>query len=185
MSSTRGKTPIGIASYPHVFQPQAGKPNQPAKYSITLLLDKNDPGLEDMKACYRAAVEEKWGSKKPSGLRSPFRDGDEKDDDGNRKRGPEYAGKVYITFRSPVDRKPGVVDGALNPVTQESGKLYAGAMVRISFGAYGYDNDGNRGVSFGLNNIQVVRSDTPRLDSRTDAEDDFDAVEDKSAAAMF
>lgn len=185
--TTKGKSPIGRASYVHVFQPQVDKKDPNKKtYSITLLFPKSTD-LSVLKAAYSAAVAERWPNKKPSGIRSPFRDGDEVDGEGTRKRGPEYANMTYVTFRTKAgDRKVGVVDAALEEVTQSDGKLYSGCYVKVSFSAYAYENDGNCGVSFGLNNVQVIK-DGERFDGRVDATEDFDAVEDASAnnKAMF
>ena len=45
---------------------------------------------------------------------------------------------------------------------------------------FAYDKAGNRGISFGLNNVQKL-GDGERLDGRLKAEDDFDPIEDKPA----
>lgn len=182
--TTKGKSPIGRASYVHVFQPQVDKKDPSKKtYSIALLFDKT-ADLSGMKAAYAAAKAERWPNKAPSSLRSPFRDGDEVDGEGARKKGPEYAGKVYVTFRAKEDRRPGVVGPDALRVDQQSGKLYAGCYVIVSYSAYGYEVDGNAGVSFGLNNIQVVR-DGERFDGRVEAEDEFSAIEEPGQKAMF
>lgn len=168
----------------HVFQPQVDKKDPKKKtYSITLLFDKT-AYLNSMKAAYEAAKNERWPNKKPSSLRSPFRDGDEVNGDGERKKGPEYAGKVYVTFRAKEDRRPGVVGPDALRVSQEDGKLYAGCYAMVTYSAYGYEVDGNSGVSFGLNNVQVVR-DGERFDGRVDAEEDFTAIESAENKAMF
>ena len=46
--------------------------------------------------------------------------------------------------------------------------------MRASFTAFAYDNNGNVGVSFGLNNVQKLREGT-RLDNRVAATDEFTA----------
>ena len=43
--------------------------------------------------------------------------------------------------------------------------------------AYGYDKAGNKGVAFGLQNLQKL-GDGERFSGRTAAEDDFDSVDD-------
>jgi len=176
--TTKGKSPIGRASYPHLFQPQVDKKDAAKKtYSVTLLFNKTDD-LSVLEDAVEAATLERWPNKRPKTLRSPFRDGDAKDS-------PEYAGKVYVAFRAQEDRKPGVVDGALEEITQQSGQFYSGCFARVSFSAYTYETDGNVGVAFGLNNVQKIK-DGDRFDGRTDAGDDFDAVEDpKTNKAMF
>jgi hypothetical protein len=182
--TTKGISPIGRASYVHVFQPQVDKKDPNKKtYSITLLFDKT-ADLSVMKAAYAAAKSERWPNKAPSSLRSPFRDGDEVDGEGNRKKGDEYKGKIYVTFRAKEDRKPGVVGPDAIRTEQKDGLLYAGCYVKVSFSAYGYEQDGNAGVSFGLNNIQVIRGGE-RFDGRKEAEEEFTAVEEPSNTPMF
>jgi hypothetical protein len=46
--------------------------------------------------------------------------------------------------------------------------------VRASLRAFAYDTNGNKGVSFGLNNIQKL-GEGQRLDGRKAATDEFDA----------
>jgi hypothetical protein len=149
---------------------------------MVLMFDKT-ADLSGMKAAYEAAVAAKW-AKKPKGLRSPFRDGDEVDADGDRVKGPEYAGMTYVTLRAKEDRKPGVVRGDLSKINQNDGDFYPGCYAMATFSAYGYEFNNTFGVSFGLNNVQKVR-DGDRLDSRADAEDDFEAIESPENKAMF
>lgn len=182
-NNRKGRTPIGRVSHPHVFEPQTDKKSNKKTYSVVLMFDKGTD-ISELKAAYEAAVAEKW-AKKPKGLRSPFRDGDEEDADGDRVKGPEYKGKVYVSFRAKDDRRPQIVDKSLEAITKESGDFYPGCYARATYSAYGYEVDGNAGVAFGLNNIQKVR-DGERLDGRTAAEDDFDSYEDgDKAEAMF
>ena len=163
-------SPIGRVSYPNVFN--AKEFDGKKSFSLTLLFDKT-ADLKEMQAAYEAAVKEKWGNKKPANLRSPFRDGSEKES-------PEYEGKIFVTFRASEDRKPQVVGPSLAQITQDSGEFYAGCYAKVSYSCYAYDKQGNKGVAFSLGNIQKVRDGEP-LDGRTTAENDFDAVDDTAA----
>ena len=160
-------TPIGRMSFPELFKPKAFESEEP-KYSVVLLFDANDPQLAAMKMIASAAAKEKWGDNIPKSLRSPFRNGDEKPDlDG-------YAGKVFVRFSSKT--KPAVVDARTQPITEESQRLYAGCFGRVSYTVYAYDQKGNKGVSFGLVNVQKT-SDGEPFSGRTNPDDDFDEVE--------
>lgn len=163
-------SPVGRVSYPHVFEANEfqGKRN----FSITLIFDSADE-LKDMKALANEVAKAKWPKGLPSNFRSPFRDGDEKNQ-------PEYEGKTYITFKCNEDRPPQVVGPDKQPIVKGSGKFYPGCFARVSFSCYAYDTAGNRGVSFGLNNVQKVR-DGDRLDSGSTADSDFDALEEVGA----
>lgn len=163
-------SPIGRVSYPSVFV--AREFDGKKSFNLTLIFDKT-ADLSGMKAEFEKVANEKWGKKRPPNMRNPFRDGDEKDQ-------PEYAGKIYVTFRAGEERKPQVVGPSLNQITQESGEFYSGCFAKVSYSCYAYDKQGNKGVAFSLGNIQKVRDGEP-LDGRTTAENDFEAVDDSTA----
>ncbi len=82
----------------------------------------------------------------------------------------------FINARS--SNKPGCInrDKTISYTDEQvKTELYPGCMVNVSLYAFTYDNSGNRGVTFGLNNIQKV-ADGKRLDNRKSAEEEFDAV---------
>src|ERR1043165_1868860 len=159
--------PEARLSFPSLFVPRApmeGSAGEP-KYGCTLLFPK-DADLSALKAAASAAVRAKGGDKKTSNLRSPFRDGSEKDLDG-------YEGCIFINVTS--KQKPGVVDENVQPIIDPSAS-YAGCYVRASVKAYAYEKAGNRGVAFGLNNIQKTRDGEAFGGGPSRAEDDFTAV---------
>lgn len=164
------RTPTARLSYPNLFRPRAVEEGKEKMYSCALIFDEDaqkTPEFAVLKAAAKQAAKDKWGDKIPSTLRSPFRDGADKDQDGYG------SGKVFINISS--KQKPGVVDGRKDPIEDEN-EVYAGCYVKASVRAYAYDTKGNKGVSFGLQNIQKVKDGEP-LGNRTRAEDDFDAVD--------
>lgn len=197
---TKIKTPVGILSYPHLFTPQASKePGKKAKYSATIILfppgadlsrfDEypalkealKDADLKPMVAAAAAAAKARWGDKaegmmRSGQLKSPFRkEGDVHGTVMKEKGYPE--GCVFLNLRSDnrpqiVSRFPGA-DGKAQIITDET-LIYPGCLVRLSGRAFGYDNSGNKGIAFGLNNVQKW-ADGPRLDGRAAGQDEFDA----------
>ena len=162
-------TPEFRASFVYVFRP--GKPDDHGKqkYAVTMLFPAN-ADLSAMKKAAQAALIAKWGpdsTKWPANLRSPFRDQGEKQFEGYVK------GCKFVTASS--DRRPGIVDQNVQPILDES-KIYSGCWCRASVRAFAYEAKGNRGVSFGLQNIQLIRDDEP-LAGRSKPEDDFQPVE--------
>lgn len=179
-----------VLSYPQLFVPKMppnAKPGQKARYSCMILIphDVDIKGLQE--ACYNLLLE-KWGDKtqalveagmqnQPNGLRWPFRKDNVRRDGGKRYDETKY--KCYITpwSESPpgmVDRYAGP-DGKPLPITQASNdKFYAGCVVNVSVNPFVYDNQGNRGVNFGLGNLQFW-ADGERLDNRVSAQDEFQA----------
>lgn len=159
-------------SYLHVFEPHAIEPGQDPKYSVSLLIPKNDKvTLGKIKKAIEAAKvagQAKFGGKIPSNLKMPLRDGDV-----DRPDQEEYKGHYFINANS--TNKPGLVDANVDPI-MDSTELYSGCYGRASVNFYAYNVSGNRGIACGLNNLQKLR-DGDTLGGRSRAEDDFDAVE--------
>jgi hypothetical protein len=166
-------TPAGIASYAFVWKPQPSMtPGQDPKYAITLIVPKK-ADLSALKAAVKVAAQKKFGDAwekmaRANKLHLPFRDGDEEREDD-----PLYKGKIFFSAKS--KDAPQIVDADLNRITDEF-EFYSGCKARISVFAFGYDTNGNKGVAFGLNNVQKL-GDGERLSGRRAAEDEFGAVE--------
>ena len=160
-------TPVFRASYANLLEPQETL-NGDLKFQVSMVFDtanmtKKDQELwKKMKVAANLAVTEKWPDKKtrPKDLRNPFRT--DKDD--------LPGGDTFVRAAS-TDR-PKIIDSSNQPLT-ESDEVYSGMFARASVTAFAYDQKGNRGVSFGLNNVLKVK-DGERLDGRKDAEEDFE-----------
>ena len=168
MSDTSGMTPKARIAWPNIFQPRLNDLNGKMEYSCQLLIPKGEEGLEAMKEAAHAAAVKKWGSKIPAGIRSPFRDGDDE-----KEEMEDYEGMIFVNMKS--NDQPGVVDEDVNPIIEPK-ELMPGDYVRCTFNAYAYDAKGNKGVAFGLRNVQKVGQGTPLKGARTRAEDDFGPV---------
>jgi len=162
-------------SYCHVFQPTSMGGEDP-KYSVCLLIDKNDKTTIDkmnaaIKEAEKIGVQSKWDGKKPMGIKLPLRDGDlERGEDH-----PEYVGKMFVN--ASCKTKPGVVDRDTNPIL-DSTEVYSGCYARASVNFYAFNTKGNKGIACGLNNIQKL-ADGDSLGGRSRAEDDFEVITDE------
>lgn len=155
-------------SYAHVFQPQAMDSNQPLKYSVSLIISKNDK--ETIEKINKAVEQVKqdnaatWGGTIPKGLKGGLRDGDEE-----KEGDPAYVNSYFINANS--IQKPGVVDADMNPIIDPS-EFYSGCYGRASISFYAYNNSGSKGVGCGLNNLQKLE-DGDRLGGNSLASQDF------------
>ena len=86
-----------------------------------------------------------------------------------------YAYADSYFFNANSKQAPQVVDKNVQPILDQS-EVYSGCYGRISVNFYGFSTNGNKGIAAGLGNIQKLR-DGESLGGRTNAEDDFDAVE--------
>ena len=159
-------------SYVHLFEAYTSDPEeQEARYSVTILIPKKDKAtIAKIEAAIEAAKEEgkktKWDGKIPPNFKTTLHDGDEEAD---LERNPEYAGHMFMAMSS--KQRPGVVDENLNAIL-DSTAVYSGCYGRVSINAFPFNAKGNKGVSFGLNNVQFLEDGEP-LGGRTRAEDDF------------
>lgn len=166
---TRLKTPKFRACFVTVFEPRGmdDDPDGKKSYSVTMLFDKNTD-LGPLKRAVEAAIQKKWGNKRPANLRLPFRDAGEKagEYEGFKK------GMTFVTART-YD-KPQVVDQDVNPITDRK-EFYSGCYAWATVVAGAYEARGNKGVAFYLNNVQKVADGEP-LGGFSRAEDDFKPV---------
>ena len=174
-------TPEFRVSYPNVFKPQKNDLNGKMEFSLVALFPSN-ADLSALKKAAEACIVEKWGPDKnkwPANLRSPFRKNKErwKTVDGKQviPQGYEDPEGVFITLKANEDRRPGVVDQNVQDII-EPRDFYAGCFARTKARPYAYEQKGNRGVSFGLGNVQKVREGDPLGGGMTKASDDFAPV---------
>ena len=164
-------------SYVNIFRSRSFQEGQDAKYSICLLIPKEDRAtLDKIRAAMQEAVgqgvSEKWGGKKPANLKLPLRDGDEE----RAMEAPEYEGMYFLNANSA--NKPGIVDKDLNEILDPD-ELYSGCWGRASINFYPFSKNGNKGVAVGLNNVQLLEQDERLGAARASAEADFaDGLED-------
>lgn len=179
-------TPVFRASYPHLLKPQKNDLNGEMEYQVVALFRKGED-LSKLKAAAEAAVVAKWGADKkkwPDKLKSPFRDQAErakKDPETGKRVLPQgyEEGAIFLTLKS--KQRPGLVDQNVQDIIDDT-VFYAGCWARATVRAFAYDQKGNTGVSFGLQNVQKY-ADGDSLSGRTKAQDDFAPVEATSAGA--
>jgi hypothetical protein len=177
-------TPVFRVSYPNVFKARRNDLNGKDEFSVVALFEKG-ADLTALKKAAQEAIIAKWGpdqAKWPKNLRSPFRDQAERAKDVDGKRilpAGHVEGAIFLNLKS--SQRPGVVDQNVQDIIDES-QFYAGCFARASVNAYAYDQKGNRGVSFGLGNIQKVRDGEP-LGNRAKPEQDFAPIAVDNTAA--
>jgi len=179
-------TPEFRAAYISVFTAKASKnPDgtmSKAKFSIRACFPpKTD--LSELRNQASFAATDEWGDKLPKNMRSPFRRNEELENP-VAGIGDDW---IIMTFSANADRRPGIVDAKLQDIIDDA-EVYSGAWFRAQVRAFAYDMSGNKGVSFGLQNVQKLRNDDPLAGGRTPASKAFTAVEgagEKPAGRIF
>lgn len=168
-------TPNATLSFPVLFAPKPRSEGAKPVYSCALLFDKAAQASAEYKAMQTACIEAakaKFGANvNLKTLTFPFRDAGEKD----------YAGyDDGFTYINPwSEQRPGVVDAQVQDVL-DSSAVYAGQTVRASLSPFAWSNSGKKGVSFGLNHLQLVKDGT-RIDGRIAASKAFKPIEDSDS----
>ena len=164
-------------SFCNVFEARAFGDNNDPKFSVMLLIPKSDVGtIERCKKAIDAAAQKglstKFGGKLPPILKTTFKDADkDTDQDGEVfAKKWDYTANHYIINVSSKNQ-PQLVDANLNPIINPV-EFYSGCYGRASINFFAYNNQGNKGVSAGLNNLQKLE-DGESLGSFTTAEQDF------------
>jgi hypothetical protein len=166
------KTPVGTLSYPNFYLPRERVQSKGEKvFSGVLLFTMQQTKSEQWKemmqvidALVRLSFPKLILGK---GVRSPIRRCDEKDDN-------SFPDEYVFFLNAWSKQKPGVVDAALNDILDSSG-VWPGQLARFAITPFAYDKQGNKGVSFALENVQIVKSEgMKRLDGRKSAADRFD-----------
>jgi hypothetical protein len=174
-------TPKFRGVFVSVFKASAmkGQVGAKPKFSIKAAF----PPDADLSALKKEAAEvgtEKWGAQLPKLMRNPFR----KNEDLENPVVGIPDDWVIMTFSANEDRRPGIVNARNEDIIDES-EAYSGAYYRAQVRAFAYDSAGNKGVSFGLQNVQKMAEGDP-LGGRIPASKAFEAVEEaETSASMF
>jgi hypothetical protein len=169
--STRVTTGEVRTSYFSALQSRKNEMNGKDEFSTQILIPKSDKEtLAALKAAAKEALVAKFGDKVPKNVRNPLRDGDTETKTDGSPLGKEYAGHFFCNVKSTT--KPGAIDAHGNDLIG-SDDIVSGDYVRVSLNAYAYSQAGNNGVSYGLNNILLLKKGQPLGGAKPSAADDF------------
>lgn len=162
IKTTKMNTGVCRASYLTVLAPKASPGSTDEKYSVQLLIPKNDKEtLAKIKECLaNAKANDAMGKNILKGInnpKNPLHDGDGEKPNGGE-YGPECKGHYVLNATS--KNKPGLVDRDREPMT-EAAEWYSGIYVRANINFYAYSASGNKGIACGLNHLQKWRDGEP------------------------
>ena len=177
-----GKTQITTGkvrfSYVNAFAPKLMPDGQTEKYSVTLLIPKQDTKtLQKIEAAIEAAkaafTQKNPGKKLPKKLPCTLHDGDKPKESGED-YGPECKGHMVISVNS--KNKPVVVYADKTPMTEPT-ELYSGCYGRAVINFFVYNTAGKIGVTAGLNGLMKLEDGEPLaggIVTDADWDDDWD-----------
>lgn len=170
-------TPKGRMMYPALFKPTLPmdeKDESKARYQVSLLFPKT-ADLSLLAKAIDALCVEKWGAdyKTKLRVRKPFLKSED-----YPKMGAEIIENFPMFIRTNSKDRPGVVRADTTNVGEaDANEVYGGRWACISVRPYAYDHKtGGKGISLGLQNVQVLDHDDVLGGSRPRPEDEFTPV---------
>lgn len=164
-------------SFPALFKPRAFSDGGEEKFQATFLIDKkNTAVIKAVQAAMEAAKKDKWGEKAPKGIKLGLRDGKEKAEVEG------YGDDIYFVTARNSKFAP-VVDGNITPLSEQSGKVYAGCYVNAYVNAWAQDNQYGKRINFNLLAVQFVRDGDAFGEGSVDVDQVFQRVEDSDESA--
>ncbi len=165
-------------SYVNVFEPKAGPDGGPEKYSVAVLIPKdNEKAVKAVKDAIDAAIAA--GAAKLAGtgknvvkstLKLPLRDGDEEKPDDE-----VYAGMFFLNASTQASNgRPQIVDSSRNPIMDQE-EFYSGCWGYVSINFYAFSRV-NKGIAAGLQNLMKTKDDD-KLSGGSTAAQDFGEIE--------
>jgi hypothetical protein len=170
MAITTGKV---RATYVNIFTPRKANEKAEPKYSVTLLIPKNDAMTlntiyAEIEKTKQENVQKVFGGAIPPNMKTCLHDGDGYRPSGEL-FGRECAGCIVVT--ASAKQQPAIVDINLQPILDPNA-VYSGCYVRASINFFAFNSNGNKGIGCGLNAIQKIE-EGEHLVSRISAEEAF------------
>lgn len=163
-------------SFVNIFEPKAINNQGEPKYSITLLIPKNDSALvqkiqDAIEKAKQSGVTSVFGGNLPKVVKTTIHDGDGTRQNGEE-FGPECKGHYVMTCTTGAQYPPQVIVGQdRHPAMQ--GEVKSGDYGYVSVNFAPYNKNGNKGVSSYLNNVFKTRDGEPLGAAKPSAQDDF------------
>ncbi|MEY8322562.1 DUF2815 family protein [Lachnospiraceae bacterium 54-11] len=171
MAVTTGKV---RASYVNIFQPKAPQGGGEPKYSVTLLIPKNDAVTinsiyAEIEKAKQEGAQKVFGGNIPPMCKIPIHDGDGVKPTTGEPFGEECRGHLVVT--ASAKQQPSIVgldmQNIINPAD-----VYSGCYIRANISFFAYSSNGNKGIGCGLNAVQKIEDGEP-LTARVSAEEAF------------
>lgn len=173
-------------AFPNLFEPTTVNGEGKPRYSATFILPADHPQLEEIRQKIEAVAREKWKDKATAILHSLYKTGKVALHDGDEKAQYDgFAGNFFITAAAQENAAPIVIDRDRSPLTQRSGRPYAGCYVNASLEFWAQDNAYGKRINCTLRGVQFYKDGDSFSAGRPASADEFDVVADGADAEDF
>ena len=169
---------VRIAFSQNLFKAGSKTAGDKPKFSATFIIPGDSPQIAQIKKTIDEVAREKWQGKtevimkslKAAGDKICLRDGDTK------AQYEGFEGNMFITASNAA--APLVIDKDRSPLTEASGKPYAGCYVNANIDIWAMDNNYGKRVCATLKGVQFLRDGDAFVGSAPASEDDFEDLSD-------
>ena len=173
-------------AFPSLFEPTTVNGEGKPRYSATFILPAEHPQLDEIRKKIEAVAREKWKDKAASTLTSLYKTGKVALHDGDEKAQYDgFAGNFFITASAQENAAPTVIDRDRSPLTQRSGRPYAGCYVNASVEFWAQDNAYGKRINAQLRGVQFYKDGDSFSAGRPASSDEFEDVSEGADAEDF
>jgi len=173
-------------AFPNLFEPTTVAGEGKPRFSATLLIPADHPQIEEIKAAQLSIAQAKWGAKTAAIVKGldkqdklALHDGDTKSKyDG-------FPGNFFISAAAQENAAPTVIDRDRSPLSERSGRPYAGCFVNASIELWAQDNNYGQRVNAQLRGIQFYQDGDSFSAGRPAEADEFEEVTEGAGADDF
>jgi len=173
-------------AFPNLFEPTTVAGEGKPRFSATLLIPADHPQIEEIKAAQLSIAQAKWGAKAAAIVKGldkqdklALHDGDTKSKyDG-------FPGNFFISAAAQENAAPTVIDRDRSPLSERSGRPYAGCFVNASIELWAQDNNYGQRVNAQLRGIQFYQDGDSFSAGRPAQADEFEEVTEGAGADDF
>lgn len=164
-------------AFPNLFEPTTVNGEGKPRFSATLILEQDHPQLEEIKKKIDAVAREKWKDKATAILAGLYKTDKVALHDGDTKTQYDgFAGNMFVASAAQENAAPTVVDRDRSPLSQRSGRPYAGCYVNASLEFWAQDNAYGKRINCTLRGIQFYRDGDSFSAGRPAESDEFEDV---------
>lgn len=162
----------GIMSYPTLFTPRKATEDGDPRYSVNVLMPKNDPQIAQIQTLIDVEIRD--------GLKGNLGKGSIclKDCDIEYPENQQVHGYMELRCSASVSNKPGVINFSDRQPVMDPSLVYGGAEAYIAVNIKAYNRGVSKGVTAYINGVMITGKEGAlgRLDNRKTAEEIFEAV---------
>jgi hypothetical protein len=164
-------------AFPNLWEPTTVNGEGKPRYSATLLMAQDHPQVEEIKRKIESIAKDKWRDKAASILAGLYKTDKVALHDGDTKAQYDgFSGNLFVASAAQENAAPTVVDRDRSPLSQRSGRPYAGCYVNASLEFWAQDNAYGKRINCTLRGIQFYADGDSFSAGRPADSDEFEDV---------